>query len=299
MKTISNKFLKRTSIKTFVMPIIVLMLCSTLYSCGWYKVPPATKGKILTTSGYNPEVLEPGKYTLWGRDELILLETNTNTYKEIVEVILQDKLTLTVEIRFRGRIAGSERVITSMFNDITPGDDKRVSFDEVYRVYGKMCVENKARDIISKYNVEDVHKNYSRLSLEIAEVLSKALENTPIEISDIALGSIKYPKVVTDAVEAAMSRRLAIEKEEAQAVINLTKKKNERLLAEANYLIEITRAKAIRDKNKIIGEGVTDELIELRRLDVLERMAESGSVVFMPVEAMTGVGAQVRMFSGK
>lgn len=266
-------------------------------ACSWEVVPPTAKGKILTTAGYDPDILVPGKYTLWGRDSLILLHTNTNTYKEVVNVVLSDKLTLGVEVRFRGRINASDKIINSMFTDIVPGADNGVSFDEVYRVYGQMAVRNKTREIISKYNVEDVHKNYSRISNEIGTVLYDTLKSTPIQISDVALGNIKYPDVVTNAVEAAKERELAIKKEEAQAQINLTKKKNERLLAEADYQIEITRAKAIRDKNKIIGQGVTKELIELRRLEVLEAMAENKSAVFMPVEAMFSTGAQMRMFA--
>lgn len=281
------------SIKLFITFCILL----SFYSCGWGTVPPTAKGKILTTAGYSPDVLEPGKYTLWGRDELILLQTNTATYQESVKVILQDKLTLTADVRFRGRIAGVDSVINSMFNDILPGGDRTVSFDEVYAVYGKMAVRNKTREIIGKYSVEDVHKNYGRLSGEISKVLSIALKNTPLEISDIALGNIKYPKVVTDAINNAKEREMAIKKERAQAQIELTKKKNERLLAEADYQIEITRAKSVRDKNKIIGEGITPELIALRRLEVLEKMAENKSAVFMPVEAMTSPGAQMRMFS--
>lgn len=277
--------------------IVILCIFSMLYSCGWEIVPPATKGKILTTSGYAPDVLEPGKYTLWGRDELVLLQTNTATYQENVKVILQDKLTLTATIRFRGRIAGTENIINSMFNDITPGADKIVAFNEVYAVYGKMAIRNKTREILSQYNVEDVHKNYARLSAEISKVLSVALKDSPLEISDIALGNIAYPKIVTDAVENAKKRRMDIEKEEAQAQIELVKKKNERLLAEADYQIEITKAKAIRDKNKIIGEGVTPALLKLRALEVQEAMAKNGAAVFMPYEAMSTTGAQVRMFS--
>lgn len=284
---------KRHAINWLVMLFVVAMLSA----CSWDVVPPATKGKILTTSGYTPDILEPGKVTLWGRDELILLQTNTQTYKEAVDVILADKLTLTAEIRFRGRIAGQSKIINAMFNDITPGHDMKVTFNEVYAVYGRMAIRNKTREIISKYNVEDVHKNYSRLSGEIAEVLQATLKNTPLEISDIALGNIRYPEVVTSAINAAKERNMAIEKEQAQAQINLTRKENERLLAEAQYQVDITNAKAIRDKNKIIGEGVTPELIELRRLEVLEKMAENKSAVFMPVEAMSSTGAQMRMYS--
>jgi len=265
--------------------------------CSFEVVPPAAKGKVLTTSGYSPDVLEPGKYTMWGRDKLIVLETNTNTYSESVNIVLKDKLTLSADVRFRGRIAGNQKVINAMFNDISAGDDDVVAFNEVYAIYGQMAVRNKTREIISKYSVEDVHANYERLSVEIGKALFEALKGTPIEISDVALGSIAYPKVVTDAINAAKERDLAIKKEQAQAKIMLVRKKNERALAEANYQIEITVAKPIRDKNKIIGQGVTAQLIELRRLEVLEKMAKNKSAVFMPVEAMSGIGAQVRMFS--
>ena len=279
------------------MKLISLFITALLLAeCSFSTVPPTAKGKILTTAGYSPDVLVPGKYTLWGRDELITLQTNTNTYLERVDIVLRDKLTLTADIKFRGRVAGSDKIINSMFNDIEPGEDNIVSFDEVYRVYGRMAVRNKAREIISQYTVEDVHKNYARLSSEIAIALTKSLEGTPLEISDIALGSIAYPKVVTDAIADAKQRELSIKKEEAQAKIDLTKKKNERLLAEADYQIKITKAKAIRDSNKIIGDGVTDQLLKLRALEVQESMAKNNAAVFMPYEAMQTTAAQMRIY---
>lgn len=278
---------------------LLLLVFIAIQGCSMETVPPASKGKVLTTSGYSPDVLEPGKYTLWGRDKLIILQTNTNTYKEIVNVVLQDKLTLQAEIRFRGRIAGNVKVVNSMFNDVVAGDDNVVTFNEVYAVYGRMAVRNKTREIISKYSVEDVHKNYARLSGEIGVVLQTALKGTPLEISDIALGNIKYPDVVSDAVNQAKERELAIKKEQAQAEIELTKKKNEKLLAEADYQIKITKARAIRDSNKIIGQGITSALLKLRALEVQEKMAENKAAVFMPYDAMKSVGANVRMYSGQ
>ncbi len=274
----------------------LLILFVAIQGCSFETVPPASKGKILTTSGYSPDVLESGKYTLWGRDKLIVLQTNTNTYKENVSVVLQDKLTLTAEVRFRGRIAGTPKIVNSMFNDVVAGEDDIVSFNEVYGVYGKMAVRNKTREIISKYTVEDVHKNYAILSGEIGIALQEALQGTPLEISDIALGDIAYPKVVNDAVNQAKERELAIKKEQAQAEIELVKKKNERLLAEADYQIKITIAKAIRDSNKIIGQGITSALLKLRALEVQEKMAENKAAVFMPYDAMQSVGANIRMY---
>jgi len=277
--------------------LLAVALTTTLAGCSYEVVPPASKGKILTTQGYSPDILEPAKYTLWGRDEMIILETNTGTYGETVKVILQDKLTLLVDVRFRGRIGGDKKTINAMFNDISPGEDRVVSFNEVYQVYGKMIIRNKTREIISQYNVEDVHKNYARLSKEIGSTLAKAFETTPLELSDVVLGNIQYPEVVTKAINEAKERELSIKKEEAQAKINLTKKKNEQLLAKAQREIEITIAKTIRDKNKIIGEGITPALLELKRLDTLVEMAKSGSTTFMPFEAMNTVGAQTRVYN--
>jgi regulator of protease activity HflC (stomatin/prohibitin superfamily) len=265
--------------------------------CGFYTVPPASKGKILTTSGYQPEVLNPGKYTLYGRDSLVTLDTSTKVYSEIVDVVLSDKLTLKVDVRFAGRIAGTPSVINTMFNDIVAGEDKQINFNEVYAVYGRMIVRNKTREIISEYNVDEVHSNYKRISAQIAESIAVAFVTTPLEISNIAIGSIVYPSIVTASIEANEERRLGIEKEEAQAAIDIVKKKNERLLAEADYQIEMIKAEAIRDKNKIIGEGVTPELLKLRALEVQEKMASNKAAVFMPYEAFTSIGAQNRIYS--
>lgn len=274
---------------------LILIATLLLGACSFEAVPPAHKGKLLTPAGYSPEVIEPGKITTWPRQTLVLLETGTGTYKESMKVIMRDKLTLVFDVRFRARIAGNDNVINAMFNDITP-ENNRVTLTTVYRTYGQMIVRNKAREVLSAYSVEDVHTNYKQISSELYEAIIPAIKGTPIQMSDIALANIKYPDLVTAAVETAKERELSIEKEKAQAEIDLTKKENERRLAEADYQIRITKAKAIRDENKLIAEGVTPQLLEFRRLEVLEALGDNQNTVFMPVEAMTSPGAQMRIF---
>lgn len=282
--------------RNFIRTTSILALAAVVSACSMDTVPPATKGKILTTQGYTPDILEPGKYTLWGRDSLVTLDTSTATYTERVKVVMDDKLTLVADVRFRGRLHANEKVINAMFNDIKVKDDN-VAFTDVYGVYGKMAVRNITRGILSQYSVHDVHKNYKRLSDEIGAALVEELKSTPLQISDVALGNIEYPEVVTAAIEAAAERDMAIAKEEAQAKIDLTRKENERLLAEADYQVRMTKAKAVRDENLIIGEGITDALLSLKALEVQEAMTKNSSAVFMPYEAMGSTGAQVRMFN--
>ena len=62
--------------------------------------------------------------------------------------------------------------------------------------------------------------------------------------------------------------------------------------------MRITKAKAVRDENLIVGEGVTKELLELKRLEVAQALAANSnesSKVFLPIEALTTVGANVDM----
>jgi uncharacterized protein YejL (UPF0352 family) len=278
--------------------VLIIAATMSLTACGFYTVEPASKGKILTTSGYQPEVLEPGKYTLWFRDDMVILDTSSKVYNEgNIEIKLKDKLTLFVDVKFSGRISSDPSVVNTIFNDIVAGKDRRVDFDEVYSVYGRMIIRNITREIISQYSVDDVHTNYKRISQQIAKAVLESFKTTPIELSQVMIGNINYPSVINASIEANEERRLAIEKEEAQAAIDMTKKENELLLANKNYEIEITRAKAIRDSNKIIGEGITDDLLSLRALEVQETMSANKNVVFMPYEAMGTIGAQQRIYS--
>lgn len=283
--------------KSIIKLCVLLVTISLFTACSFDTIAPATKGKILTTAGYSNDILEPGKYTLWGRDKMVTLDTSTNTYLEAVNVKLADKLELQTEVRFRVRVAGTTAVINSMFNDIPAGPDFHVAFSDVYNVYGQMAVRNVVREIISPYNVDEVHQNYVRLSDEISAALKEALVNTPLEVSEVALGNIEYPEVVVTAINEAEERRLQIAREEAQAAIDILKAENARIVAEANYQVEMTRARTIRDTNATIAEGITPEILELRKIEALELMATNQNAVFMPFDSINSPGAQVRMFN--
>ena len=285
--------------------LVILAFIASLFGItGCEKVPPVHRGKILQPDGYEPEILKPGRYWTGLRGEIILVETATNTMTERMKVVMSDKLNLKFNVRFRARIEGNDKVLNTMFDDITPKNDK-VTLRQVYNVYGRMVVRNTAREVLSKYSVEDVHANYTRISKEMKKKLLPRINKTPLQLSDALLGDIEYPKVVTEAIEAAKKKDLEIAKAEAQAKIDLTKKKNERRLAEADYQVRMTKAKAIRDENRVIADGVSDDLIRFRQLEVAEKVAEQAgqgkgdSTVFVPISALGSQGMEYRMFQGK
>ena len=252
---------------------LVAMVILALSLTGCYKtVPPGNVGKVKGAAGFQPEVYPPSRIWLDNvltmvPEELFLVETTTKKYAQPDTVLLQDKLTLSADVVFRGRITGSDKVLNGIFNDIKM-DDNIVTVDEVYEIYGKMLVMNTAREIISKYNVDEVNKNYARITVELYNAIKPKLEGLPIEISDITLGNIQYPDIVTKAIEQAKEKQMAIEKTEAEVQIRLAEAKGREQVAEADYRIKMLEAKRVRDYNKMTAEGITDALLELRKLEL-------------------------------
>lgn len=264
--------------------------------CTRETVPPASKGKILSGSGYSVDVKEPGKFWMPWWHSLVILDTSTQTMAEKVTVKMKDDLDLTFHVNFRTRINGSEDVINAMFNDIRHMD-YNVTLPMVYKVYGRDVVQNSARSVVSKYLTKDVSRNYDKLNEDLFAHLSDALKDSPLDISNVNIGNIQWPTVITEAIETQQERELAIETERNSQAVRMIVKDNELEMAKADYAIRMKNAEAIRDENRITAEGMNPMLLEYRRLEVLEKMAENQNAVFVPYEGLTSPGLQNRMYS--
>jgi regulator of protease activity HflC (stomatin/prohibitin superfamily) len=267
-----------------------------LTGCGYATVPPAMKGKVLTTSGYSADVKETGKYLLWGRDEMVLLDTSTQTYGEPVEVKMTDNLNLKFDVRFRTRIAGGQDVINAMFNDIV-AQNNAVTLPMVYKVYGRDVVQSVARSVVGKYGTEEVAANFDKITADLATQLKEKLKNSPLEMSNITLGNLDYPTTIDEAYAAQGAKRLAIETEANNQAVEMVKKTNALKLAEANYAIEVKKAETLRDTNALTAAGLSPALLAYRALEVQEKMAENKSAVFVPYDALNTTGVNNRIFN--
>lgn len=273
---------------------LALVIVLALSGCSRVTVPPATKGKVLSSAGYSQDVKEPGKYWLSWFENMVILDTSTMVAKEQMTVKMRDNLDLTFDVRFRTRIAGTTKVINAMFNDIKH-DNYHVSLTNVYSVYGRDIVRNVSRSVVGKYTAEEIPANFDRITAELHAGLTEKMKNSPLEVSNITLAEIKYPAVITQAIEAQHARRLAIETEQNQQAIEMVKRTNELELAKAEYDIRITRAKAIRDENELTAKGISPMLIQYRQLEVMEKLADSNNTVFFPYEMINNVGLHNRM----
>jgi len=270
--------------KIFKTMLVGLIAVFTFTGC-YEQVPAGTKGKIMGASGFQPEIYPPSKVWLeqfmtMTPEQLFLMETTTKRFTETLNVKLsKEKLNVTVPVIFRGRIKGTDSVVNSLFNDMKM-DDNLVTVEEVYQVYARQIVASTARDVISKYNVDELPQNYGRITIEIYNAVKPKLDGIPFEMSDVTIGNIGYPPVVEKAIELATQKRMAIEETEAKVQISLTEAKvqislteakGQEEVAKAQYNIKMIEAKRIRDYNQVTAEGITEDLLELRRLELREK----------------------------
>lgn len=273
----------------------ILAAAILLAGCEVSTVPPAAKGKILSSSGYSADVKETGKYWLFGFKNMVILDTSTRMISENINVKMSDNLDLPFQLHFRTRIQGDDKTINAMFNDITH-DDYQVSLDKVYQVYGRNVVTNAARSVMSKYKVAEVAVNFEKINNDIYAEINKRMVGSPLEVSDVTLANISYPPVITQAVEKQQERELAIVTEKNQQAIEMLKKENQLKLADADYAIRVKKAEAVREENRITSEGLSTTLLHYRNLEVMEKLAESQNKVFVPYQALGEVGVSNTMF---
>ena len=276
--------------------LLSLVMAVGLTGCGFYTVPPAAKGKVLSTSGYSADVKETGKYLLWGRDEMVVLDTSTQTVGESISVKMQDNLDLKFTVRFRTRIAGDEKTINGMFNDIKH-ENYQVTLPMVYNVYGRDVVQSVARSVVGKYTTEEVAANFDKITKDLYTQLTERMKGSPLEMSNITLANLDYPETIDEAYKLQGAKKLAIETEANSQAVEMVKKTNELKLAEANYAIEMKKAETLRDTNATTSAGLSDKLLAYRALEVQEKMAQNKAAIFVPYEAVGSSGLSNRIYS--
>jgi hypothetical protein len=287
--------------------LIIGLIAAMLMSTGCSEtIPQGTKGKILGSSGFQPEVYPPSRTWVGWRENLIFVETVTHTVNETVTVRMKDDLNLIVQVRFQLRMGEQENSLDAVFNDIKPKDGyDTITLKQVYDIYGKMITNKVTREVLSEYNIGDVNDNFNHISADIYSKILEAFKPTPLIISDVALGKLDYPDVIDNAIMGAAKRELEIKQAEADVQVRLTELKGKEQVAKGEYRIKMEEARRIKDYNAAIAEGITPELLELRKLEVQQELVNAigkgdTTTIFVPYSALGTTGLQNRiMLTGK
>lgn len=195
----------------------------------------------------------------------------------------------------RMTVAVNPGKIDEIYEKIAPSGGK-ISFDSLYNTYARPIIRDEVRQIMAEYSINEVASSREKISGELFDKVTKAMEGTALSVKRFGLADVQFPEIITKAKEAAAERREQIEREKAQ--FEIQKVQLERALEEARMTraIEKEKAEASREVNEILAKSVTDKFLSYRSLEVLERMAASENKVFVPVEALGSIGLQQTVF---
>lgn len=309
-----NKMKKILSAFALIFTIVTMTGCTE-------PVPPGTIGKIITVNGITPEVYEPGRPTVWGRDRLILIETASELRPAPVSVIMADrrideqgnstheaglKMDFLVNIRYRIKTNPSD--INAVLSDMSLEGVDRITAKQVYTKYGDMVIGRVSREVLGNYTPEEVLGNLEKINATLDKEVKESLKDSPLVISSVSLGPISLPNVIQERINKNKEVELSEAERRAQQKINLLEKQNEIELARQQAVREKIDAQSLAEQNRILNQSITPEVLELRRLQLEEKriemerevlsqgLSKGNGSVFIPYGAMDNVGANNRMF---
>jgi len=185
-----------------------------------------------------------------------LVKIKTNTVNKEVKLNLPSKegLNVNAEISILYHI-NQEKVIDLI---------KEVGID-----YEKTLIlstfRSSAADVCARFYAKDMHSGMrSEIEKDIKEQMSMLLGERGIEIETVLLKSISLPSGLYAAIEAKLKAEQ--EAQQMEFILDRERKEAERKKIEAE---------GIRTAQKIIKEGITDENIKWKSLEVFKELSNS------------------------
>ena len=290
--------------------LIGLALVAALGACNpilgeRVEVPPASTGMILGKNGYQGDLIPPSRFRLdqcWANcDKLVVIEAGDVGMKEAMEVLMpKDNLILGVDVRFTLALSDDREQLLSVFDRVVPtqlpSQNYGTTLASVYEVYGTAIIRNVVRSTLSEYTIADVASNQREVSEQLRQDITEALARTPLEIKQFGLADLRYPETIKASMEATVERRIAIERAEADAQVQIREAQARLEVTRAQREADILAAQTISEQNRILADGVTPEVLRYMELEVLRDMAKSNNTIFFPVDMMDSVGLNNRLF---
>jgi len=263
------------------------------------QVPAGYEGKLLTNNGFAPEILTPGWHTTCGifdfncHTKIIKIQTSEGQFVDSVTVRTKDNMNVKFDyVRVRVKVNPDKKILNSLFSDIKPDSKNIIDLKKMYNTYGALVVSRDIREVVSKYTIDEIRQNYSRIVGEVYTKIRKDFKSTPLLLLDVSVGKIVYPEIYNKAILEAKQKEIEIQRIKAENAIKLEKAKAKIQMAKAEYAIKMQEAKRIADYNKMLGNSVTPQLLQLRKLEVQQSMVEAirgnQNVIYMPMEMMNG-----------
>lgn len=180
------------------------------------------------------------------------------TFTEDVAILTKDELHIPITVSVTLRPIQAE--LAQLELEVGQGYYKNVVRPEFVSL---------TRNIFADYEYKVVSPKSPEIEAAIYKQLVSNIEGKHLEIDNITIDHIKYPQVVTSAVD----RKLAVEQD-------IQQKDYEIQIAEKQAEIQRTLAKGQRDAQQIIDAGLTQKYLQYKALEVQDKLTTSPNTKF-------------------
>ncbi len=192
--------------------------------------------------GYNPLVAK-----------VIKLRTQTTNIEVLINLPSKEGLTIKSEI--------------SILYNIDPKAAKKI-INEIGLSYENIITavfRSASADVTSKFYAKDMHSGErDKIEKEISKKMNEILNDKGFIVEAVLMKSISLPPGLANAIEAKLEAEQ--EAQRMEFVLQAEQKEAERLLIES---------KGIRDAQKVLSEGLTDEILKLRQIEMMGELTKS------------------------
>ncbi len=173
---------------------------------------------------------------------------------ETMDVLASNGLSILMDVSFRYR--PTKESLGYLHDELGPEYKDKLIIPEL---------RSAARKVIGKYKPEQLYSTKRDvIQREIEEELKKSLKKRFVNVDAVLIRSIQLPKKITEAIELKLKQEQEFLQYEFR--IQKTEKEAERKRIEA---------KGIRDRQRIINEGLTDRFLKYKGIEATERLADS------------------------
>jgi regulator of protease activity HflC (stomatin/prohibitin superfamily) len=216
-------------------------------------IPAGTVGVEDFQGKVSDRALPAGVHIINPFADVVQFSTRLRDLKEEIAATSKEGLAIGIDISIQYRIDPTKAA--SIYQNI--GIEEREIVVSRFRAI--------SREIISGYSAEAVYATKrEEISLKLAEKLRSQLAPIGFIVDEALLRNVKVP----ETLQAAIQQRLKAEQENLQMKFILEKEKQE---ADRKRI----EAKGSADAQKILAEGLTAEVLQLRAIEATEKLAQS------------------------
>ena len=218
-------------------------------------IPAGEVGVIEILGKVSPTTLNPGIYFLNPFAEVITFSTRIQDLKETVNSTSKEGLNLKIDVSLQYRL--DPQKAGDVFLKIGDPSQEKEVITSRFRSF--------ILQITADYTLIEIYgEKRSLIAKSLHEAMTKQLEPLGFIVEETLLRNIVLP----ENIQAAIQAKVAMEQETQKIGLEVIKAKKE---SER----KIVEARGTADAQKILSEGLTDKIIQLKAIEATEELAKS------------------------